>query len=43
MLGVSRDFADEHVKPELRIVRRGSKTILIPIAELQRWLDKSAT
>ena len=43
MLGVSRDFFDEHVKPELRIVRRGSKTILVPIAELERWLDKSAT
>ena len=33
MLGVSRDFFDEHVKPELRIIRRGSKTILIPVAE----------
>ena len=43
MLGVSRDFFDEHVKPELRIVRCGSKTILVPIAELERWLDKSAT
>ncbi len=43
MLGVSRDFFDEHIKPELRIIRRGSKTILIPIAELERWLDKSAT
>jgi len=43
MLGVSRDFFDEHVKPELRIVRRGSKTILIPVAELERWLDTSAT
>jgi hypothetical protein len=42
MLGVSRDFFDEHIKPELRIVRRGSKTILIPIVELERWLDKSA-
>src|SRR5436190_18349968 len=30
MLGVSRDFFDEHVKPELRIIRRGSKTILDP-------------
>ena len=27
MLGVSRDYFDEHIKPELRIVRRGSKTI----------------
>jgi excisionase family DNA binding protein len=43
MLGVSRDFFDEHIKPELRIVRRGSKTILIPIAELERWLERSAT
>jgi len=43
MLGVSRDFFDEHIKPELRIVRRGSKTILIPVAELERWLEKNAT
>jgi len=43
MLGVNRDFFDEHIKPELRIVRRGSKTILIPVAELERWLEKNAT
>ena len=42
MLGVSRDFFDEHVKPELRIIRRGSKTIFIPVAELERWVDESA-
>jgi len=42
MLGVSRDYLDEHIKPEIRIIRRGSKMILIPVAELQRWLDKSA-
>lgn len=42
MLGVSRDYLDEHIKPELRIIRRGSKMILIPVAELQRWLEKSA-
>jgi excisionase family DNA binding protein len=42
MLGVSRDYLDEHIKPELRIIRRGSKTILIPVAELHRWLEKSA-
>jgi len=39
---VSRDYLDEHIKPELRIIRRGSKTILIPVAELHRWLEKSA-
>jgi hypothetical protein len=42
MLGVSRDYLDEHIKPELRIIRRGSKTILIPVAELKRWVEKSA-
>ena len=42
MLGVSRDFFDEHVKPELRIIRPGSRTILIPVAELERWVEKSA-
>jgi hypothetical protein len=40
MLGVSRDFFDEHVRPELRIIRRGSKTILV--LELERWVDESA-
>jgi len=43
MLGVSRDSFDEHIKPELRIVRRGSKLILIPVVELERWLEKNAT
>lgn len=42
MLGVSRDYLDEHSKPELRIVRRGSRTILIPVSELVRWLERSA-
>lgn len=42
ILGVSRDFFDEHIKPELRIIRRGSKTILIPVVELERWVDHSA-
>lgn len=40
-LGVSVDFFDEHVLPELRIVRRGRRR-LIPLVELQRWLDISA-
>jgi excisionase family DNA binding protein len=40
-LGVSRDFFDEHVKPELRVVRRGS-LVLVPVRELERWLDRSA-
>ena len=42
VLGVSRDYLDEHVIVELRIVRRGRR-ILIPLSELERWLDRSAT
>jgi excisionase family DNA binding protein len=42
ILGVSRDYFDEHVIGELRIVRRGRR-ILVPLAELERWLDRSAT
>lgn len=34
-LGVSRDFFDEHISPELRIVRRGRRK-LIDIRELQQ-------
>ena len=41
VLGVSRDYLDEHVMGELRIVRRGRR-ILIALAELERWLDQSA-
>ena len=40
-VGVSRDFFDEHVAPDLRIVRRGRRK-LVPVAELERWLDESA-
>jgi excisionase family DNA binding protein len=40
-LGVSRDYFDEHVMPELRVVRRGRKR-LVPMHELERWLDTEA-
>jgi hypothetical protein len=40
-LGVSRDFLEEHVWPELRIVRRG-RLSFVAVTELQRWLDKEA-
>jgi hypothetical protein len=39
-LGVSRDFLDEHVGPELRWVRRGRRK-LVAVAELERWLAES--
>ena len=41
LLGVSRDYFDEHVIHELRIVRRGRR-ILIALTELERWLERSA-
>lgn len=40
-IGTSRDFFDEHILAELRVVRRGRK-VLIPVAELQAWLKRSA-
>lgn len=40
-IGVSRDFFDEHVLPELRVVRRGRK-VLVAVTELERWLRESA-
>jgi excisionase family DNA binding protein len=40
-LGVGPDFFDANIRPELRVVRRGSK-VLIPVAELERWAEASA-
>ena len=40
-LGVSVDFLEEHVLHELKIVRRGRRR-LIPLTELQRWIDNNA-
>jgi hypothetical protein len=40
-LGVSIDFFDEHVVPDLRMARVGRRR-LVPIAELERWLDDHA-
>jgi excisionase family DNA binding protein len=41
-LGVSRDHFDEHVRPELRVDRRGRR-VLVPVRELERWLDREAS
>lgn len=40
-LGVSSNFLDQHVMPELRVVRRGRRR-LIPVRELERWLNEEA-
>lgn len=40
-IGVGVDFFDQHVRPDLRVIRRGSKR-LIPVAELERWAEENA-
>jgi excisionase family DNA binding protein len=40
-LGCGWDFFSEHIAPELRMVRRGRRK-LIPVAEIERWLDAEA-
>ena len=40
-LSVSRDFFDQHIRHELRVVRRGRK-ILVTVQELERWLENNA-
>jgi excisionase family DNA binding protein len=40
-LGVSEDFFTEHIRPELRCVRRGAK-VLFPVSVLEAWLEREA-
>jgi hypothetical protein len=40
-LGVSPDFFDEHVRHELRMVRRG-RLVFVAVTELERWLETNA-
>ena len=39
---MSVDFLEDHVLPELRVVRVGRRR-LIPIVELERWLERHAS
>jgi excisionase family DNA binding protein len=41
-LGVSPDFFQQHLRHELRCIRRGRRR-LYPISELERWLAENAT
>jgi excisionase family DNA binding protein len=41
-LGVSRRHFDRHVRPHVRVVYSGSAR-LVPVAELTRWAEHSAT
>jgi hypothetical protein len=40
-LGVSIDYFSKYVQPEVRIVRVGRRRI-VPVGELERWLDRNA-
>jgi hypothetical protein len=40
-LGVSVDFLDAKVIPDLRVVSKGRR-VLIPVRELERWLEDNA-
>lgn len=40
-LGMSLDSFERHVQPEVKIIRRG-KLRVIPVAELERWAERSA-
>jgi hypothetical protein len=40
-LGVSAGFFKSYVLPELRVVRRGAR-VLVPVSELERWIDRNA-
>src|SRR4051812_42923967 len=41
-LGMSIDSFERYVQPDLRVVRRG-RMRLIPVRELQRWVDENAS
>lgn len=41
MLGVSVDFFEHHVMPELRIVRAGRRRLIL-VRELELWLEREA-
>lgn len=40
-LGVSVDTLERHVLRDLRVVRRG-RVVLVPVRELEAWLDRNA-
>jgi excisionase family DNA binding protein len=41
LLGVGRTYFRSQILPDLRVVRRGRR-VLVPRAELERWLDQNS-
>jgi hypothetical protein len=39
-LGVSPDFFDQHIRPDLKLIRRG-RLVLVSVIELSRWTARS--
>lgn len=35
-LGVSTDYFDQHIRPEMKLIRRG-RLVLVSVRELERW------
>jgi hypothetical protein len=42
VLGTSADFVDRHVRPELKLVRRGA-IVMVAHAEVEAWLARSGS
>lgn len=40
-LGCSVGFFREHILHELKVIRRGRRT-LVPVREIERWVEESA-
>ena len=40
-IGVSVDFFESHIQPDLAVIREGRK-VLIPVTELERWVTERA-
>jgi hypothetical protein len=41
MLGMGLTSFEQHVQPELRMIRKG-KLRLVPVSELERWVEANA-
>jgi hypothetical protein len=39
-LGISPDFFDQHIRPDLKLIRRG-RLVLVSVAELTGWIARS--
>jgi hypothetical protein len=39
-LSVSIDWLEDHVLPEIRVIKHGRK-VLIPVRELETWIDQN--